>query len=106
MAHDPDFDLKLDPLNTAFIGEDLSDVSSDAGSIDYQLNESYSAKLAMIHSARVLLADAEQKLTMYQVKVANGTAKKDSASAKQKKLTGLKREVQKAEIWLNTLINS
>lgn len=106
MAHDPDFDLQLDPLNTAFIGEDLSDMSSIAESIDYQLNDSYSAKLGMIQSAQALLADAEQKLTRYQVKIAFGTVKKDSASDKQKKLTGLKREVQKAELWLNTLINS
>ena len=103
MAHNPAFDFQLDPLNTAFLGEDLSDVSSIAESINYELND---AESAMIRSARALLADAEQRLARYQVKVASGNVKKDSASDKKKKLTRLRREVKEAEVWLNTLINS
>jgi hypothetical protein len=106
MAHNPAFDFQLDPLNTAFLGEDLSDVSSIAESINYELNDAESAKLAMIRSARALLADAEQRLARYQVKVASGNVKKNSASDKKKKLTRLRREVKEAEVWLNTLINS
>lgn len=103
MAHNPAFDFQLDPLNTAFLGEDLSDVSSIAESINYELND---AESAMIRSAQALLADAEQRLARYQVKVASGNVKKDSASDKKKKLTRLRREVKEAEVWLNTLINS
>ena len=106
MAHDSAFSLQPDPLNTAFIGEDLSDVSSLPESIDYQLTDPEPAKLEMIQSAQALLADAEQKLMRYHVKLASGNVKKDSASDRQKKLTRLKREVQKAELLLNTLINS
>jgi len=103
MAHNPAFDFQLDPLNTAFLGEDLSDVSSIAESINYELND---AESAMIRSAQALLADAEQRLARYQVKVASGNVKKDSASDKKKKLTRLRREVKEAEVRLNTLINS
>jgi hypothetical protein len=103
MAHNPAFDFQLDPLNTAFLGEDLSDVSSIAESINYELND---AESAMIRSARALLADAEQRLARYQVKVASGNVKKESAFDKKKKLTRLRREVKEAEVWLNTLINS
>jgi hypothetical protein len=106
MSHDPDFDIQLDPLNVAFFESDVSDVSSIAESIDYRLNEPDPAKLAMIESARALLADAEQKLTRYQAKITCGVGKKDGVGSRQRKLVRLTREVQKAEIWLNTLINS
>jgi len=102
MAHNPAFDFQLDPLNTAFLGEDLSDVSSIAESINYELND---AESAMIRSARALLANAEQRLARYQVKVASGNVKKDSASDKKKKLARLRRKVEEAEVWLDTLIN-
>jgi len=102
MAHDPDFDLTLDPLNTAFLGEDLSDVSSLPESINYQLNDTDPA----IESAKALLANAKQKLMRYTLTLENGIGKKDSVSNKQKKLARLTHEVQKAELCLDALINS
>jgi hypothetical protein len=106
MAHDPAFGLQPDLLNTAF---DLgSVVSSLPESIDYQAEMEADApqapdpaKLAMIQSARALLADAEQKLMRFQNKKLHL-----SSADKKKKLEQLQDAVIQAEVWLNTLINS
>ena len=103
MAHDPDFDLPLNPLDTAFDGG--SDVSSLPESIHYQddfVNEPPTpAKLAMIQSAQALLADAERRLMQFQNKKVYA-----STADRLIKLKELEDGVLEAEVWLNTLINS
>jgi hypothetical protein len=98
MAHDPDFDLQLDPLNTAFDGS--SDVSSLPESIHYQA-EFDPGKLAMIQSAQALLADAKRRLERFQKNTPHV-----SSAVKKKQLMRLEDAVIQAEVWLNTLINS
>jgi len=106
MAHDPAFGLQPDLLNTAF---DLgSDVSSLPESIDYQAEMEADApqapdpaKLAMIQSAQALLADAEERLRLF-----NNNPSHVSTAVKKKKLEQLQDAVVRAEVWLNTLINS
>ena len=106
MAHDPAFDLESDPLNTAF--DRGSDVSSLPESIDYQAEMEADApqapdpaKLAMIQSARALLAEAEEGLIL-----SKNNQPHVSTAAKKKKLEQLQDAVIQAEVWLNTLINS
>lgn len=98
MAHDSAFDLQPDPLNTAFDGG--SDVSSLPDSIDYQV-EFDPGKLAMIQSAKALLADAEERLAWFQKNPPHV-----STATKKKQLMKLEDAVIRAEVWLDTLINS
>ena len=105
MAHNPAFDLQLNPLDTAFDGG--SDVSSLPDSIDYQAEFeeppalSDPAKLAMIQSAQALLADAERRLMRFQNKKSHV-----STADRLLKLKELEDGVLEAQRWLNMLIKS